>query len=185
MRPDSCRCTTTSLSARYARSVAVRGQEARLQQLATIGLVAARQHVVDVGDHLVGQDVGQEPESAAIDADERDIARASASCAAKSRVPSPPIATMRSASCSNSSTGLRTRPVRQALDRGCAIDQHREPARAQVPGEQRQRVGDPGVFHLADQGNAREVIIHRDAGLFSMRRPDPRPQSLTLDERDC
>ena len=54
---------------------AVRMHEPSTQQLATISLVTARQHVVDVGEHLVGKDVGQETEPAAIDADERDTAR--------------------------------------------------------------------------------------------------------------
>ena len=45
------------------------------QQLAAVGLVAACEHVVDVREHLVGQDVGQEPEAPAIDAEERHAAR--------------------------------------------------------------------------------------------------------------
>ena len=75
-------------------------------------------------------------------------------------------------------------PSGSPVDGGGAVEEDRQVTRAQVSGEQPQRVGDPGVFYLADQGYARKVIFHPHARLFSMR-TRRRPQSLTLDERDC
>ena len=70
-------------------------------------------------------DVGQEAEPPAVDAEQRHGPAPSASCAANSIVPSPPIATIRSASRPSSRDRPAHDAVRQAVDRDALVEQHR------------------------------------------------------------
>ena len=185
MRPDSCRCTTTSLSARYARSAPSACTRPRPQQLATIGLVAARQHVVDVGEHLVGQDVRQEAESAAVDADERDAARErelrreqQGAVAADRHDEVRLLRRARRPACG------RARPA-GPRSAAVAVEEHREVrARAGVwraaPASRR-----PGRLPPCRPGRCAKSDFSSGMRGFLARETRRRPQSLTLDERDC
>ena len=153
MRPDSPLATTTSLSATQLRRRPAAAQ-ARLEQHACLGLAAALQGVVHALEHAVGTDVGQEPESSAIDAEHRHVAGGGhaggvqhGAVAADGDQQVGPARELR----------LRDERDRQRteIDLRPGDDPHRASPFEQVPGEREHRLRDPRVRGAAREGDGR------------------------------
>ena len=135
------------------------------KQLAFVGLVASLQHGIDVSDHFIGQDVGQEAEPATVDAEQRHAARKRelrreehGAVPANRHDEVRLLAEVRH--------GLADESVGQPVDLRFPVEKHGQPQRAQVRRQRCQGIGDSGVFDLADQGDAGEVLVHSGLQAF-------------------
>ena len=123
------------------------------------------QYGIDVSDHFIRQDVGQEAEPAAVDAEQghaapkRELRREEHGAVPSNRHDEVCLlAEVRH--------GLADESVWQPVDLRFPVEKHRQPQRAQVRRQRCQGIGDSGVLDLADQGDAGEVLVHSGLQAF-------------------
>ena len=85
--------------------------------------------------------------------------------AAYSSVPSPPIATMRSARSANEASGQRTTLSGGELEADARIDQRAQAARVQVTRQAQHALGDAQILGVADERDGLEMIAAWSASL--------------------
>jgi hypothetical protein len=128
--------------------------QARLEQHARLALAAALERVIHALEHALGPDVGQEPEPAAVDAEDRDVAGGGHA----GRVQHRAVAADRNQQVSPAREfRLRDQRHRQGAEVQAVPGDgpHRTAPLEQVAGEREHRLRDPRVGGAARKGNGR------------------------------